>query len=104
MILGFIIELLVGLLCVALGLFIWLKQKVSFIHDYHYKNVKEKDIPAYVRLIGVGLIIIGLGLIATGFFNLFESSLWWIPMLIGFIAGLLVFNKAQKKYNGSWFS
>ncbi len=104
MIFGFIIELAVGLLCIAMGFLIWFKRKVSLIHDYHYKNVAEKDIPAYARLIGLGLILIGAGICVTGLFNLIESALWWVPMLIAFIAGLAVMNKAQKKYNGSWFS
>ena len=104
MVVGFVIELAVGTLCIVLGSVIWKKQKVSLVNDYHYKNVKEDDIPAYTRLLGIGLILIGAGICAAGCFNLKESSLWWIPMLIGFAAGLLVMNKAQKKYNGSWFS
>ena len=103
MIFGFLIELAVGLLCAVMGLLIWKKQKVSLIHDYHYKNVKKEDIPCYSRLIGIGIIIIGAGIGAAGIMNLFELSLWWIPLLAGFIAGLAVMNRAQKKYNGSWF-
>ena len=104
MIVGVITELAVGLLCIVLGLVIWKKQKVSLVHEYHYKNVKKEDIPAYTRLLGIGLILIGIGICGTGLLNLFESSFWWIPMLIGFAAGIIVMNKAQKKYNGSWFS
>lgn len=104
MIFGFIVELAVGLLCIILGLLLWIRQKVSLIHDYHHKNVKKEDVPAYTRLMGIGLILIGAGICVTGLMNLKESALWWIPMLIGFAAGLLVTNRAQKKYNGSWFS
>ncbi len=104
MIFGFVIELAVGLLCVVMGALIWKKQKVSLLHDYHYRNVKKEDIPAYSRLVGIGLIVIGAGICVTGLLNLIESSLWWVPMLIGFAAGIGVMNKAQKKYNGSWFS
>ena len=104
MIVGFVVELAVGLLCVVLGLLIWKKQKVSLIHDYHYRKVKKTDIPAYTRLMGISLILIGIGICVTGLLNLIESSLWWIPMLIGFVAGFIVMNKAQKQYNGSWFS
>lgn len=104
MIFGIAIELAVGLLCIIFGLLIWKKQKVSLVHDYHYQNVRKEDIPAYARLLGIGLILIGIGICLTGLLNIFESSLWWIPMLAGFIAGIIVMNKAQKKYNGSWFS
>ena len=37
MILGMIIEAVVGLLLAAMGFLIWKKQKVSLLHDYHYK-------------------------------------------------------------------
>ena len=104
MIIGFVIELAIGSLCIVLGILIWKKQKVSLIHDCHYKKVKKTDIPAYSRLVGISLILIGAGICATGLLNLIESSLWWIPMLVGFAAGFIVMNRAQKKYNGSWFS
>ena len=103
MIFGFITELAVGLLCVVPGALIWLKHKASLIHEYHYKNVKEADIPAYTRLVGISLIAIGAGIIATGALNLIESPFWWVPLAVGFAAGFLVMNRAQKKYNGSWF-
>ena len=104
LIVGFITELAVGSVCVIIGLLIWKRQKVSLVHEYHYKNVKNEDIPAYSRLLGIGLISIGIGVCVTGLLNLLKSTLWWVPMLIGFVAGFIVMNKAQKKYNGSWFS
>ena len=104
MIFGVIVELAVGLLCVVLGLVIWIKRKVSLVHTYHYKNVKQEDLPAYARLLGIGQILMGIGICVTGLLNLLKSALWWIPMTAGFVAGFIVMNKAQKKYNGSWFS
>ena len=104
MIFGVIVELAVGLLCVVLGLVIWIKRKVSLVHTYHYKNVKQEDLPAYSRLLGIGLILMGVGIGVTGLLNLFESAFWWIPMAVGFVAGVIVMSIAQKKYNGSWFS
>ena len=104
MLVGFIVEAAIGALCIVLGAVIWKKQKVSLVHEYHYQNVKKADIPAYARLLGIGLIVIGAGIAVTGVFNLFEWPFWWVPMLVGFIAGIAVMNKAQKTYNGSWFS
>ena len=104
MLLGMIIDLAVGLLCVVLGILIWAKKKVTLLHDYHYKNVQPSDIPAYTRLAGISLILIGVGICVSGLFHLRASSRWWIPMLVGIVAGVLVMNRAQKKYNGSWFS
>ena len=104
MIIGILIEAIVGILCIVLGFLIWKKQKISLIHDYHYRNVKEEDVPSYTRQIGSGLIIIGSGILLTGMLDLLNSSLWWIPLIIGFSLGLIVIIKAQKKYNGSIMS
>lgn len=91
------------MLCVVLGLLIWKKQKVSLLHDYHYRNVSEADLPAYARLMGIGVVTVGAGICATGVLNLFKSVLWWIPLAVGIVGGLIVLHKTQKKYNGSWF-
>ena len=101
MIVGFIVEEAVAVLCIVMGLLIWLKKKVSLLHSYHYKHVKEEDIPAYSRLIGIGLLIIGVGIAVTGVLNLLYSPLWWLGVLVGFVIGLTVMYVAQKKYNGS---
>ena len=101
MVLGVVIDLAVGVICIILGVLLWKRQKVSILHDYHYKNVKKEDLPAYTRLMGIGLIVIGAGIIITGLLNLIKSSLWWIPLLTGFILGLAIIYMAQKKYNGS---
>ena len=103
MIAGVLIDLAVGLLCVVFGLLVWKKQKVSLLHDYHYRNVKKADLPAYSRRIGIGLILIGAGICLSGAANYFHRhGLGWIALILGFAAGLLVMNNAQKKYNGSW--
>ena len=103
MIIGFIIDAAVGLACIVLGVLIWKKRKVSLLHDYHYKNVKEEDIPAYARLIGIGLISIGAGIILMGLFLLISQAvLGWVAFIGGFIVGIAILSKAQKRYNGSW--
>ena len=103
MIIGLLVESAVGMLCIVLGLLIWKKERISLIHDYHYRNVRKEDIPSYCRLIGIGLTAVGAGICITGIFDLCGSAYWWIPMLIGMIAGLIIMDRAQKRYNGSWF-
>lgn len=101
MIFGCIVEALVGGACIILGLLLWKKQMVKLLHDYHYKNVLKKDIPAYTKQVGVGLILIGAGILVTGVLNLFYSAWWWVPLVIGLVSGFIVLYKAQMKYNGS---
>ena len=101
MIFGVITELAVGAICIVLGILLWKKQRITILHDYHYKHVKKDDIPAYTRQMGIGLIIIGAGIIITGLLNLAYSALWWIPLLTGFVIGSVAIYRTQKKYNGS---
>ena len=104
MIFGVIVEAAVGLLIIVFGLLIWKKRKLSLLHEYHYRNVKKEDVPAYARTMGIGLILLGAGICLTGLLNLFESPLWWVPLVAGFTAGIPFMHRAQKRYNGSWFS
>lgn len=104
MIFGVIIDWAVGALCIVLGLLLWEKQKITLLHDYHYKHVKKEDIPAYSRQMGMGLIAIGAGIFMTGLLSLADSSLWWVPLVAGFVLGIIILYRAQKKYNGSVMS
>ncbi len=104
MIIGVIVDLAVGLTLIALGIVIWKKRKITLLHSYHYKNVKEADIPAYARGIGLGLCLVGGGICLTGILDLFYSPLWWVPLAAGIIAGIVTMHRTQKKYNGSWFA
>ena len=104
MIIGLFIELSVGILLTGLGLSIWKKQNASLLHDYHFKNVREEDIPGYSRLMGQGLIVMGAGVCVCGLLDMMSLSFWWVPLVAGFVIGFLMMNRAQKKYNGSWFS
>ncbi len=101
MIFGVVIELAVGALCAGLGLLLWKKRMLSLLHDYHYQHVKQEDIPAYTRLMGIGLITVGAGIAGTAALNLLRSRLWWVPLTAGIVLGLAIIVRAQKKYNGS---
>ena len=99
-----IILSVVGLLLVIFGLLIWVKKKVSLVHEYHYRNVRSVDIPAYCRLLGRSLVILGIGTILTGVINVvFDTALGWLAFIVGLIVFFVLANRAQKKYNGSWF-
>lgn len=104
MIFGVLIELATGTLCIVLGLLLWKKQKISLLHDYHYKNVKKEDVPAYTRQMGIGLITIGTDIFLTALLDATYSSLWWVPLAAGFSFGSVIIYSAQKRYNGSMFS
>ena len=93
------------MICVILGLLIWKKQRIALLHEYHYQNVRSEDVPAYTRLMGIGLILIGAGFHLSAALGLWlRNAICAAPVIVGFVSGLLVMNRAQKRYNGSWFS
>ena len=49
MLVSSILCLVIGLTCLVLGWIIWKKQKVSLIHEYHWKKLNKEKIPAYTR-------------------------------------------------------
>ena len=92
----------IGSICIIIGLLIWKKQKVNLVNDNQHKNVRPEDIPAYTRLVGIGIIVIGVGIVFAGVFNLmYKTALVFISLAAGFIYGMYLLAKAQKKYNGS---
>ena len=96
---------LFGVLCVVLGLVIWKKQKIDLIHDYQHRNVREEDKPAYCRQMGISIIFIGVAIGLDGVANLFSwETFGYLSLAVGIIGGLVIMHKAQKQYNGGWFS
>ena len=102
---GLIVLSVVGFLCLGVGLALWKKQKIELIHDYHTRNLKPEDVPAYARLMGFGMMSIGGGCILTGVVALLlNEPLGWIALPIGLAAGFVLFHRAQTRYNGGYFS
>lgn len=94
----------IGLILVILGLQTWKNRKATFLHDYHYRNVREEDLPAYTRAMGIGQIITGVGLCLTGLLRRWtEGWVCWLPLIAALVVGFLVMHDAQKKYNGGWW-
>ena len=101
MLFGMIVLLGVGILFLALGTVLWKKRKISLVHEYHIRNVREEDVPAYTRLMGLGLIAIGAGCVLTGVAAFWlEKPVGWIGLPLGFLIGITLILRAQWKYNG----
>lgn len=94
----------VGLLFIVLGLLLWKKQRIGILHDYHCRNVKAEDVPAYTRQMGIAQIVIGAGMCLTGLLQILTGSrIAWAAFAAGLAAGLILMHRAQMRYNGGWF-
>ena len=83
----------------------WKKQKISLLHDYHCRNVKAEDVAAYTKLWGIAALIWGVCICFTGIIDFaFRTGFGWLLFVAGGIVCFIIGNKAQKTYNGSWFS
>ena len=94
----------VGIVLIVFGFLTWKKQTVAFLHRYHYKNVKEEEIPAYTKRMGIGQIIIGTAFCLAALLRfLSKRTASRAVFLSGLAAGLVLIMKAQSRHNGSLF-
>ena len=55
---GYVISLLVGILCIALGVSN-MRGNLSTIHSYHRHRVSQKDLRPFGKIVGIGTAIVG---------------------------------------------
>ena len=48
------------------GWMLWKKHRIDLVNAWHTRNVKQEDVPAYTKLMGLSLIAIGAGCLVTG--------------------------------------
>ena len=106
----YIVAILIGIMCVVIGI-LNMGGNVSMLHSYHRERVKEEDIRPFGRLVGLGMMIVGAGIIAGGVmsiiaFKLGNKTLDIIGMAIlgvGLAVGIGIAFYAMKKYNKGIF-
>ena len=99
-------ELAVAAIIIVMGI-INLKGNISTLHSYHRARVKDEDVKPFDRLMGIGTIIIGVGIIINSIANYIGGK---IIVLIGtailFLSiaiGIVICFYALKKYNKGIF-
>ena len=105
-----IFTLIVGIALIVIGIFNR-KGNVSMLHSYHTKKVSEEDRIPFGKLVGLGMIIIGIGIIALGILSLvsvkLQSDIYltigYVVMSVGVVSGLGIAFYAMKKYNKGIF-
>ena len=79
---------ILGLLFLVLGLRIWKREEITFIHSYHYKKVAEKDKNQYTEEMCKSIVLMGI---------------WMVIFYCFFILGIMKMFRAQIKYNKGIF-
>mgnify|MGYP003299812264 CR=1 FL=1 len=110
MILGSTITVLVGCVCIILGISN-MQGNISSLHEYHRHRVSDDDVIPFGKLVGLGTIIIGASVIIFSISMLIShfTSLNYLliigtaVMFIGIAIGIAVSFYAMKKYNNGIF-
>lgn len=105
-----IITVLLGLVCIIIGIFNT-RGNISMLHSYHRKRVTEENVIPFGRLIGLGMIVIGISIAVGGALmsvaTMIESSILTVVgtviMIAGIVIGSVIAFAAMKKYNGGIF-
>ena len=105
-----IATIVIGIICVILGINN-MRGNISSLHSYHRKRVAEEDILPFGRLVGLGTIIVGAGIILFGILS--AIGMWLgneiftlcgtAVMIVAMVVGLAVSFYAMKKYNKGIF-
>lgn len=101
---------ILGIICILLGISNR-KGHINSLHSYHRKRVSEEDRIPFGKLIGLGTILIGIGLLAYAAFScldvlLEKQILTWIGtgfLIAGLVVGLGFSFYAMIKYNKGIF-
>lgn len=107
---GILVSALVGVVCIFLGI-TNMRGNISSLHYYHRSRVKEEDVLPFGRLVGLGTIIVGAGVILFSVLSAIDfivgvTILTYVGiglLFSGITAGLGVSFYAMKKYNGGVF-
>ena len=102
--------LVIGVICILIGISNR-KGNISLLHSYHRKRVSEEDRLPFGKLVGLGMMIIGVSLFALAAFMALAvrlekpalSAVGSAVMLVGTGVGLGISFWAMKKYNHGIF-
>ena len=90
----------VGVIFAVMGWLLWKKEKLSLMHNYHVDKVSAENRPAFCKLSGIGLIVIGVGLLITAvILGITDSAYSFLFFAACYVAGLTMLITVGTKYN-----
>ena len=94
-----ILAVIVGIVCIVIGISNR-KGNLSMLHSYHKNNVSEEDRIPFGKLVGLGMIIVGVALAVYGGLSLVSAAaIGNAVLIVGLVVGLGLAFYAMKKYN-----
>ena len=107
---GNVIALLVGIICVILGISN-MRGHIESLHSYHRDRVSEQDRLPFGRKVGLGTVLIGAAIIVFSILSTIsvltgQQVYLWIGfgvMITGLVVGTIIAFRAMIRYNGGIF-
>lgn len=98
-----IIESIIGMVLVIVGV-VHMFGKISLLHSYHRKRVKEEDKKPFGILVGIGCILIGIAILIAGILTyLAYDAIANVVLIVGMVVGIIFIFYAMFKYNKGIF-
>lgn len=105
-----IFAIVIGLVFVVISILNF-NGNVKMLHSYHTKNIKEEDVRAFGRLVGIGVFIVSMAIITLGALMipsaLLENEMYitisYFVSIPLFVIGIGIALFAIKKYNKTIF-
>ena len=105
-----VVTAVIGVVCIVIGISNR-KGNISMLHSYHRKRVAEEDRVPFGKLVGLGMIIIGIALLLMGGLSFAATALQAktyatignVVLIVGLVAGIGVSFYAMIKYNKGIF-
>ena len=105
-----IVTVVIGIVFIVIGV-LNMKGNIKLLHSYHIKNIKEEDVKPFGRIVGMGMLVISLALIAQGTLSIIYefnpqeilTTVGNVVLIVGLSVGGLIALFAIKKYNKSIF-
>lgn len=93
----------IGIMVNTFGFFNF-KGNINSIHWYNRARVTKENEKKYGKMMGLGMMIMGTGIIVTTLLQIiFDSESLWLITVISIIVGLLFMIYGQFKYNKGIF-
>ena len=100
----------IGVICIILGI-MNTRGNISSLHSYHTKRVAKENVLAFGKLVGLGTVIMGGGIILFSILSAitFRTDndifvlIGTVVMIASFVVGMALSFYAMKKYNGGIF-
>ena len=100
MLIGFLITAATGLLCIVIGALLCFRKQITLLHRYHYEHVRPEHIRPFTRLMGIGMLLIGAGILVTGIaIFLLHRHFCYIPFATCTASAVILFLTAHLRYS-----